>query len=461
LLDFLIIRPNDKLILYGETEKKKLTACEPPFWPLLLASYISNNGRSVIICDLEVDSKDKLIDCLLQKPVNIILSISGHNPSASLMSMISVDPLCSLIKEYSPNSTIHLHGLYPSTEPHKILKKHPLVNNIILGEGFTYLNFLNGYRRSDKVTINDIPPIDWDKFGQLDKYRAHNWHLFGRASEKREGYAILYSSFGCPYQCDFCCIHNLHPHVQQRDINLVFEDLKNLYNRGIRNIKIMDELFTMSKKRVINLCYKIIEHKMNDINAWAYARTDSLDTELVKIMREAGVNYLGIGYESGSQEILNSSNKKQKLEKAYKITEICKSNNMNICGNFVFGLENDNFKTMGDTLNLAIELQPEWANFNFVHAFPGTKLYDKVKDKCWFKEPELYEQYSQHGYYATPMGTEYLTPEEVLKFKDQAFREFFMYPPYLQMIEEKFGIETRNHIENDFNYFPKRKILGD
>jgi anaerobic magnesium-protoporphyrin IX monomethyl ester cyclase len=459
LLEFLIIRPNDKLILYGETEKNKLTACEPPYFSLLLASYLNNEKRSVIICDLEVDTKDKLIDCLLQKPINIILSISGHNPSASLMSMISVDSLCNLIKEYSPNSTIHLHGLYPSTEPHKILKKHPLVNSIIIGEGFTYLNILNGYKRSDKVTINDIPPIDWDKFGNLKKYRAHNWHLFGRSGKEREGYAIAFSSWGCPYNCDFCCIHSMHKQVQQRDISLVFQDLKNLYDRGIRNIKFMDELFTMSKKRVIELCYKIIDNRMVNINAWAYARTDSLDTELIKIMREAGIRFLGIGYESGSQSILDSSDKKQSLEKAYKATEICKSNSMNICGNFVFGLLDDNLKTMEDTLKLAIDLQPEWANFNIVQAFPGTKLYEKVKTKSWFKEPELYEQYSQHGYYATPMGTEYLTPKEVLEFKDRAFREFFMYPPYLQMIEDKFGLETRQHIENDFNYYPKRKIL--
>jgi radical SAM superfamily enzyme YgiQ (UPF0313 family) len=176
-------------------------------------------------------------------------------------------------------------------------------------------------------------------------------------------------------------------------------------------------------------------------------------------MREAGIRWLGIGYESGSQEILNSSNKSQKLEKAYRITELCKNNDMYICGNFMFGLIDDNFETMENTIRLAIELQPEWANFNVVHAFPGTRLYELVKREPWFNEPDSYEAYSQHGYYCQPMGTKYLTPEEVLKFKDEAFRRFYKHLPYLEMIERKFDIETRKHIENDLNYYPTRKIL--
>jgi radical SAM superfamily enzyme YgiQ (UPF0313 family) len=176
-------------------------------------------------------------------------------------------------------------------------------------------------------------------------------------------------------------------------------------------------------------------------------------------MLEAGIRWLGIGYESGSQAILNSSDKKQNLQKAYKVTELCKKHGMNINGNFMFGLIDDTIETMETTLKLSLGLLPEWANFNVVHAFPGTKLYEKVKKEPWFNEPKLYEEYTQHGFHCTPMGSKYLTPKEVLQFKDEAFRRFYKNPVYLNMVETKFGTETKEYIQNTLIYYPKRKIV--
>lgn len=456
---FLFVRPNNRSVLYGETDEFSLAAIEPPFWPLLLASFLKRQNIEVRIVDLEVDPPNKLTHLLAHyRPTHAVICVNGHNPTASIMNMVGIDELCQKIK-FQWNSKIILHGLYPSSEPNKILAEHPLVDEVLIREGFKGLLSLVGYNRSDDVTINDIGEIDWGLI-DITKYRAHNWHCFGDISN-RSPYGIVFSSFGCPHKCDFCCVNLMYTKVQLRDVHLVYQDIKNLYDRGVRNFKFMDELFTMSRNRVVELCHLIIESGMGDINAWAYARTDTIDKERVKLMRKAGIRWLAIGYESGSQLILDSSDKKQNLKKAYQVTEICKNNDMHICGNFMFGLEDDTHKTMMDTLQLAIDLQPEWANFNSVSAFPGTKLYDKVKDEPWFYEPIEYEEYSQHGYACHPMGTRYLTPKQVLAFKDYAFREFYQNENYLNVLQSKFGLETREYVEKSLIYYPKRKLYED
>jgi anaerobic magnesium-protoporphyrin IX monomethyl ester cyclase len=459
MLNFLFIKPGDQKLLYGETSDFNLTALEPPFWPLLLATYLKKKGIEVRIIDLEVDHPNRLTFLLAHyMPSHVVICVSGHNPNASIMNMAGIDDLCHKIKYFS-NPKILLHGLYPSSEPVRVLNKHPLVDKILMHEGFLALNHLLGFKRSDLITIDDIGEIDWSLI-DINKYRAHNWHCFENIT-KRSPYGVTFTSFGCPHKCDFCCVNIMYSKVQLRDTLLVYNDIKHLYDQGVRNIKFMDELFTMSRKRVLELCLLLITSGMESLNIWAYARTDTLDDELVKFMKEAGINWLGIGYESGSQLILNSSDKKQSLTKAYKATEICKKYGMNVCGNFVFGLADDNYETMIETLKLAIELQPEWANFNTVFAFPGTGLCEKIKEEPWFHKPEKYEQYSQHGYHCTPIGTKYLTPKEVLEFRDEAFRQFYYNPNYLLMIESKFGKETREHIENSLIYYPKRKLYDE
>jgi anaerobic magnesium-protoporphyrin IX monomethyl ester cyclase len=459
MFDFIIVKPGNQKTLYGETYKFDYPAIEPPFWGLLLASYIKSFGRSVKIIDLEIDSLGVLgKELVYGKPQNVIICISGHNPSASFMSMIGLNRLCETIKAIG-KPKIFLHGLYPSVKPITIMANHPLVDDIIIGEGFSALNTIMGIPIINDITINSIPLIDWDLI-DLKKYKAHNWHCFENI-ENRSPYGIMYSSFGCPFRCEFCCIHSMHPKLQQRDINLVFKDLKNLYDRGVRNIKFMDELFTMNKSRVYELCELIIEQGMSDINAWVYARAEDLNVDLVKTMKQAGISWLGIGFESGSQTILDLSNKKQKIDYIYKAVDICKSEGMNIGANFMFGLLDDTEETMQQTLELAVDINAEWVNFNVVQALPGTKLYEKVKLEKWFKEPELYEQYSQHGYNCQPMGTRYLTPERVLEFRDYAFNTYFTGIEYLNMIEQNFGIETRDYIEKMTKIKMKRKLLGD
>ena len=131
---------------------------------------------------------------------------------------------------------------------------------------------------------------------------------------------------------------------------------------------------------------------------------------------------------------------------------------INVIGNYIFGLPEDNLDTMQDTLDLATDLNCEFANFYSAMAYPGSKLYLDAIRENW-ELPDSYVGYSQHAYETKPLPTKYLSAAEVLNFRDTAFDAYYTNDRYLDFIREKFGQETYDDIIRMTQYKLKRKLL--
>jgi anaerobic magnesium-protoporphyrin IX monomethyl ester cyclase len=133
---------------------------------------------------------------------------------------------------------------------------------------------------------------------------------------------------------------------------------------------------------------------------------------------------------------------------------------INIGANFIFGLPDDTLATMQETLDLAIELCPDWANFYSAMAYPGSKLYEIALEKH-LPLPETWIGYSQHAYEALPLPTEHLSAGTVLGFRDAAFHTFFEHPRYLAHVEARFGRDTVEHIRDMTKHRLKRQHVDE
>ncbi len=80
-------------------------------------------------------------------------------------------------------------------------------------------------------------------------------------------------------------------------------------------------------------------------------------------------------------------------------------------------------------------------------AYPGSQLYLEALRECW-PLPEDWTGYSQHSIDTLPLPTRYISGSEVLKFRDYAFETYFSNPKYLDMITNKFGLETAKHVRD-------------
>ena len=471
--DIVLVKPGSQKKLYGELSDLELTAIEPPLWGAILAGYLRAMGYSVILLDAETqpwDYTQTAEEIRRLKPLLAAVVVSGTNPSASTMNMTGAGQIISALKELDADIKTILMGLHPSALPERTVKEEK-ADFVCQGEGFFTLPKLIDALRSGssrfeieglwyadngRVVSNPRPPLmenldelprpAWDLL-PMDKYRAHNWHSFDNI-KRRQPYAILYTSLGCPFRCSFCCINSLFGRhtLRCRSADSVIAELDYLVGSyGVRNIKVIDEMFAINESRVVELCNKIIERKY-DLNMWVYARVNTVTKRMLEKMKQAGINWLAYGFESGNQKVIADVTKGYKIEAVEKVVRLSYDLGFYICANYIFGLPEDDYDSMNDTLKLMFDINAEWANIYCATAYPGSELYDHALKKNW-PVPESWQGYSQYAYETLPLPTNYLQGGQVLAFRDYAFEAYYSNPRYLNKIRTKFGPQTAEHIK--------------
>lgn len=440
-LDVLLINPGNLTQVY-QSLGKDLSAIEPPIWAGLIAAFTRQKGFSVAILDAQAENLSPQMVAERVAELNPLLTtvvVYGQQPSASTQNMPAVSAICNAVKDKRPESKLLLLGGHVAALPERTLREER-ADFVCGGEGpYTILDLLNALKSGvpvDYQTIRDVwylqdgeiksgppaelikdldhemPGIAWDLL-PMDKYRAHNWHCF--EDLKRSPYAAIYTTLGCPYHCTFCCIQapfrtgektagfreniSSYRYWSPESVIAQIDILVSQY--GVRNIKFADELFVLNRKHVIGICDLIIERGY-DLNIWAYARVDSLREDMLEKLKKAGVNWLALGIEAGNESVRKDANKNFDEAYLHKILEKVRNAGIYVIGNYIFGFPEDNLESMQQTLDLAIDLNCEFANMYCVMAYPGSKLYETALKENW-ELPEHWSGYSQHSVDTRPL----------------------------------------------------------
>jgi len=482
-LDLLIVKPGNQKRLY-QGFSSSLSGLEPPLWAGLIAGFIRENRFSVQIIDAEAEdlSIDAVVSGIIkQNPILVAFIISGTNPSASTPSMPGASLIINTLKRDAPGIKVLLAGLHPSALPQQSMREER-VDFVCEGEGFyTILELLKEikskggrynikglwYRKNGKIISNDRAPLienldmlpfaAWDLL-PMDKYRAHNWHCFGRINQ-RQPYGVIYTSLGCPFKCKFCCINAIFGKhgIRYRSPQRVVEEIDYLVkNYAVKNIKILDEMFALDEKHVLGICGLLIERGY-DLNMWAYARVDTVNENMLKKMKQAGINWLGVGIESANEDVRHGVSKGRfNKDKIRESVDMIHRAGIYIAANYIFGLPHDDLTTMQETLDLAKEINCEYSNFYAAMAYPGSRLYEEALEKQ-MSLPEDWLGYAQFSAQTLPLATECLSSAQILRFRDKAFEDYHSSPKYLKMIEDKFGLEAVEHINQMLKHKIERK----
>jgi radical SAM superfamily enzyme YgiQ (UPF0313 family) len=182
-----------------------------------------------------------------------------------------------------------------------------------------------------------------------------------------------------------------------------------------------------------------------DLNIWAYARVDTVRDGMLDRLRRAGFTWLALGIEAADETVLGGVDKRYSLEQTYGTVRRVQAAGINVIANYIFGLPDDTAATMQATLDLALDLNTEFANFYSAMAYPGSALYRQALERGW-PLPESWSGYSQHAVDTLPLPTKHLSGGEVLRFRDEAFHRYFTHPPYLDLVRLKFGEPTLAHV---------------
>lgn len=488
-LDLLLVHPGAAHGIYGSELATSLVAVEPPLWPRLLAGTALDQGWTVAIVDQEAEgltAEEVAQQVKSAGPRLVVICCFGHQPSASTQQMDASCTVAAAIKEATPVTPILLIGGHPSALPERTLREEVDVDYVCVGEGPTTVHGLlagtlpqmipglvwwdgDGVRineRAEAIPMAQMHGNAWHLL-PMKRYRAHNWQCFGNFAA-RQPYASIMTSLNCPYACEFCCIAAPFGDrvYRRRDPIDVVDEIQLLHDKyGVRTIKIIDELFILNRHHVRAICQMLVERGLGaKLNIWCYGRTDGINAADLPLLRQAGIQWIALGIEAGSAAVRGAANKAlrgQDDNAAIKATvETIRSFGINVIGNFIFGLRTDTLETMQQTLDLAIECLPDFANFYACHAYPGSPLYTRALAEEWTL-PDSWKGYSQHNYWCRPLDTEHVDAVTVLCFRDEAFVQYFTDPAYLAMITAKFGAATAEHVRAMTTYRLKRRLLGD
>jgi radical SAM superfamily enzyme YgiQ (UPF0313 family) len=476
-VDLLLINPGGREAAYQDLAGE-LTAIENPIWVGLLATYARRRGFEVAIIDANAVGLSPAETATRAAEIGARLCavvVYGHNPSASTQVMPAARATTQALKLAAPATPVLLVGGHVAALPHRTLREEE-ADFVCTGEGpvtiAELLTALRGAPPHDLGAVRgllrktapaerpedaplcqdldrEMPGSAWDLL-PMSRYRAHNWHCFG--GRARTPYAALYTTLGCPYHCAFCCIQapfkrgeaarGLRPEVnsyRRYSPRAVLAEIDELVERhGVRNLKIADELFVLDRPHVLAICSGLIERRY-DLNIWAYARIDTVrDEALLEQLRCAGFTWLAFGIESGSARVRSGVDKSLEPDRICRTLQRVRSAGIHILANFIFGLPDDDLQTMKETLDLALGLNPEYANFNCAMAYPGSRLHETALE-TQLRLPDDWGGYSQLARDALPLSTRHVSGGEVLHYRDYAFERFFSSPSYLEMMRQTFG----------------------
>ncbi len=490
-IDLLVVSPGNNQLIYQELAKE-YAAIEPPIWAGLIANFARSKGYGVAIIDQEAEglASDQIVARASEyQPRLIAIVVYGQQPSASTQNMTMAEEICTKFKEQIPYVRTILVGGHPSALPARTLEEsdadfvcqgegpytiHALLQLPDINDASFYGEVTGLWYRENKHPVftkavpvvpedqlpTTLPGVPWDLL-PMQMYRAHNWHCFTHIHE-RQPYASIHTSLGCPFRCTFCCINAPFetPSIRYWNPKFVIQELEVLATKyHVKNIKIADEMFVLNERHVMELCDLILERGY-EFNFWAYARVDTVKERFLEKMKKAGFHWLCLGIESGSKHVRDGVQKGRfKEEDIYTTVQKIKEAGIFVIGNYIFGLPDDNYESMQSTLNMAIELNCEMANFYSAMAYPGSKLYELAKERGWAL-PKRWHDFSQHSYEQLPLPTEYISAGEVLAFRDKAWRIYFTNSRYQNLIKGKFGQDVLDHINNLTKITLKRKYAS-
>ena len=355
----------------------KLVHDWPPMFAIYTMSVLKKNGH-------EVNYRKKLPDNYKNYDLYIVVS-----------SIVCCETECDHIKKLAElNKKIFVIGPFATHNPQKY---NDAGGCVILGEPEFY--FL---KNKDLNNLEDKKNINFDHNFNLDELPYPDWEsviknkktslLFGTDKS-----LPILATRGCPYSCFKYCVYPLQQGrmPRHREAKNIVDELEHWNKKfNVRMFIFRDPVFSINKKHTIEFCNELISRKLN-IRFVIETHLRILDSELIKILKQAGLKAVKVGVESGDEEVLKNANRFtiKKDQQMAKIRELEK-NNILISAMFIIGFPTDNDDSIMKTINYAKKLNTTFSQFSVWTPYPGTPVYEEYKDIIIAKKFEQFDQYN-------------------------------------------------------------------
>jgi radical SAM superfamily enzyme YgiQ (UPF0313 family) len=196
------------------------------------------------------------------------------------------------------------------------------------------------------------------------------------------------TSRGCPFGCSFCATSTMMGmRWRARSAGNVLDEIKQMVAEGADTIWFYDDTFTMNKKRVEDICQGILDLGLN-IHFTCSIRVDTVDYDLLALMRKAGCFMVFFGVESGNQETIDRvCGKRISLEQVRAVARWCDELSIRKNPGYIVGFPGETLEQARQTLDFMQEVGGK-ASLSFLRIYPGTAIERIAREKNILK-PEF------------------------------------------------------------------------
>ena len=425
-----------------------------PLWLIYAAAYCKQHSHHVDFIDapakpLTDEQTLRRIATVAASDEKLLFVLDTSTPSIKSDAIFGAR-----LKELYKHSFVLLVGTHPTVTPDETLGYTDKIDAVAIGEydytvreladAFdigTPLEQVRGiaYRSAGGlVRTSPMPPIeDMDGLpfaSQFIKEHLNERDYFFAAATYPS--IQIFTGRGCPCHCNFCVYpQTMHGHrYRARSPESVVAEFAYIAATfpAVKEVVIEDDTFTIGKERLTAICNLLIDKQIPNRLRWlCNARVNTLDLPTMRLMKKAGCRLIIPGIESGSQTILDNIKKGTKIDQYLPYVQNAKKAGLLIHACYMVGNQGETKETMQETLNLALKLNTDTAQFFPLIPYPGTAAYEYNK-KMGYLTVGDYEHYcAPDGTHNTVLNLPGLSTQEMVDFCNYARKKYYLRPSYI------------------------------
>jgi hopanoid biosynthesis associated radical SAM protein HpnJ len=346
-----------------------------------------------------------------------------------------------ILKDNNPKLKLGFVGSHVAVQPEISLKRSPAIDFVARNEfDFTIKEVAEGrpmaeidgisYRQNGNIVHNRERAIleNMDELPFVTEVYKRDLkmedYIIGEALYP---YISFYTGRGCRSKCTFCLWpqtvggHRYRTRSPQHVIDEVKLGLK--YFPGVKEFFLEDDTLTDAIPHV-----EAIARGLGELGVtWSCNAKVNVPFETLKVLKENGLRNFTVGYETGSQQILNNVKKGMKVSRARQFTEDCHKLGITIHGTFIVGLPGETKETIAETIAFAKEMNPHTLQVSLPAVYPGTFLYNQAMDNGWLRDHDE-ELVAQNGLQVTSIEYPHLSHQDIFEAVETFYRRFYLRP---------------------------------
>lgn len=418
-----------------------LGTTKPPLTLAWLAAQLRGAGHDVRLVDLTASRQtaDELADALARDhwtPSLILFPSAFPTWDADARAMAVLKARC--------GAPLVSFGPHASAAPAATMQRAPGVDGVLVGEpedaavALAALAPGDDWRRVESLTFREdgaiIPHRAPGRFTAFASSHGPDWTGVDfsryRLPLANAPYALVETSRGCPYTCDFCVapIHQGHTFRARDTARILAEIQRGVTERGLRYFYLWGDTVTLNLKTFGTLADALIANPMN-IQWLANARADNLaDPRFVNKLKKSGCWMLSFGVEAWSPDSRDAMQKKLGQVAIRAAVANLKSAGIYSFAFFILGYPGETRDSMERTIDYAMELDVDFAGFYPAVPYPGTVMGDRAAQSGWLTDADNWSRLEYSHYAMRHAG---LDESVVMGMIARARRRFFFRPGYL------------------------------